>query len=94
MVNETTNPMTLRQLFELAGSKNIRVIEADGLGRKSGLRYQKNGVEWIVLNASMSENEKIRAMGFLMEENPEFIELDTARIARQLGLISLQCPKV
>ncbi|MCU0572970.1 MAG: hypothetical protein MUC41_08260 [Syntrophobacteraceae bacterium] len=93
MMNETTNPMTLRELCELAGSRNIRVIEAEGLGEKSGLRYQKNGVEWIVLNSYMSENEKIRAMGFLMEENPQFVELDTARIARQLGLISLQCPK-
>lgn len=93
MVNDTTNPVTLQQLFELAGSKNIRVVEAEGLGEKSGLRYQKNGVEWIVLNAAMSESEKIRAMGFLMEENPKFVELDTAKVARQLGLISLQCPK-
>ena len=93
MVNETRNPMNLQELFELAKSKNIRVIEAEGLGEKSGLRYQKKGVEWIVLNSSMSENEKIRAMGFLLEENPEVIELDTAKIARQLGLISLQCPK-
>ena len=93
MVNETRNPMSLQEFFELAKSKNIQVIEAEGLGEKSGLRYQKNGVEWIVLNSSMSENEKMRAMGFLLEENPEVIELDTAKIARQLGLISLQCPK-
>jgi len=93
MVNQTGHPMSLSELFELAGSRNIRVIEAEGLGRKSGLRYQKNGVEWIVLNVSMSEQEKIRAMGFLLEENPEFVELDTAKIARQLGLISLECPK-
>ncbi len=87
------SPMNLEEFFELARSKNIRVIEAEGLGQKSGLRYQKNGVEWIVLNSSMSENEKMRAMGFLLEENPSFVELDTAKIARQLGLISLQCPK-
>lgn len=93
MINETRNPMNLQEFLELAGSKNIRVIEAEGLGEKSGLRYQKNGVEWIVLNSSMSENEKMRAMGFLLEENPRFIELDTVKIARQLGLISLQCPK-
>jgi len=85
--------MNLQEFLELAGSKNIRVIEAEGLGEKSGLRYKKNGVEWIVLNSSMSENEKMRAMGFLLEENPRFIELDTVKIARQLGLISLQCPK-
>jgi hypothetical protein len=93
MVNETTNPMTLQEFFELARSRNIRVMEAEGLGEKSGLRYQKKGVEWIVLNSSMSEKEKIRAMGFLLEENPRVIELDTGKIARQLGLISLQCPK-
>jgi hypothetical protein len=40
----------------------------------------------------MSETEKTRAMGFLLEENPTFKELDTAKIARQLGLISLRCP--
>lgn len=93
MANETRNPASLQELFALAGSRNIRVVEAEGLGQKSGLRYQKKGVEWIVLNASMSEKEKIRAMGFLLEENPECIELDTAKIARQLGLISLECPK-
>ena len=93
MVNETRNPMTLQELIELARSKNIRVTEAEGLGEKSGLRYKKKGVEWIVLNSSMSEKEKMRAMGFLLEENPEVIELDTGKIARQLGLISLQCPK-
>jgi hypothetical protein len=92
MEHETRNPMSLKDLFELASSRNIRVIEAEGLGQKSGLRYQKNGVEWIVLNVSMSETEKTRAMGFLLEENPTFKELDTAKIARQLGLISLQCP--
>jgi hypothetical protein len=93
MENETRNPMNLQEFFELARSKNIRVIEAEGLGEKSGLRYQKNGVEWIVLNSSMSENEKMRTMGSLLEDNPRFTELDTGKIARQLGLISLQCPK-
>jgi hypothetical protein len=93
MMNETRNPMNLQELFELAASRNIRAIEAEGLGEKSGLRYQKNGVEWIVLNSSMSDTEKIRAMGSLLGENPRVIELDTAKIARQLGLISLQCPK-
>lgn len=93
MESETRNPLSLRELSELAGSRNIRVIEAEGLGKKSGLRYQKNGVEWIVLNSAMSENEKTRALGFLLEENPEFTELDFAKVARQLGLISLQCPK-
>lgn len=93
MENETGKPLTLRDFFELASSKNIRVIEAEGLGQKSGLRYQKHGVEWIVLNSSMSEGEKIRAIGYLLEENPKYVELDTAKIARQLGLISLQCPK-
>lgn len=93
MENETNKTMTLQDFFDLASSKNIRVIEAQGLGQKSGLRYQKNGVEWLVLNSSMTEGEKIRAMGFLLEDNPTYIELDTAKIARQLGLISLQCPK-
>jgi hypothetical protein len=93
MEDETRKPMNLQEFFELARSKNIRVIEAEGLGDKSGLRFQKRGVETIVLNSSMSDDEKIRAMGYLLEENPEVIELDTAKIARQLGLISLQCPK-
>ena len=93
MEHETKKPMSLQELFELARSKNIRVIEAEGLGDKSGLRYQKRGVEFIVLNSSLSDNEKMRAMGHLLEENPRVAELDTHKIAQQLGLISLQCPK-
>jgi hypothetical protein len=93
MVHETKNPVSLQELFELARSKNIRVIEAEGLGDKSGLRYRKRGVEWIILNSSMSDNEKMRAMGHLLEEDPSVVELDTAKIAEQLGLISLRCPK-
>jgi hypothetical protein len=93
MEHETKEPMSLQELFELARSKNIRVIEAEGLGDKSGLRYQKRGVEHIVLNSSMTDNEKIRALGHLLEEDPNFVELDTAKIAEQLGLISLRCPK-
>jgi hypothetical protein len=93
MVYETRNPVGLQELFELARSKNIRVIEAEGLGEKSGLRYRKRGVEWIVLNSSMSDNEKVSAMGYLLEEDPSAVELDTSKIAEQLGLISLRCPK-
>ena len=93
MVDATGNPADLQDLLELARSKGIRVIEAEGLGDKSGLRYQKRGVEHIVLNSSMTDNEKMRAMGFLLEENPGFVELDTGKIAQQLGLVSLRCPK-
>jgi hypothetical protein len=93
MVNDTRNPVDLQELFELARSKNIKVIEAVGLGDKSGLRFQKSGVEWIVLNSSISDNEKIRAMGYLLEEDSCAVEIDAAKIAEQLGLISLQCPK-
>ena len=93
MVHETKKPVDLQELLELARSKNIRVIEAEGLGDKSGLRFQKRGVETIVLNSSMSDNEKVRAMGYLLEEDSSAVELDTGKIAEQLGLISLQCPK-
>ena len=93
MVDKTGNPLDLQGLFELARSKGIRVIEAEGLGDKSGLRYQKRGVEHIVLNSSMTDKEKMRALGHLLEEDPNVVELDTAKIAQQLGLISLQCPK-
>jgi hypothetical protein len=92
MESETKNPADLQALFELARSKGIRVIEAEGLGDKSGLRYQKRGIETIVLNSSLSDNEKMRALGHLLEENPRFMELDTHKIAQQLGLISLRCP--
>jgi hypothetical protein len=93
MEHETKNPMDLQELFELARSRGIRVIEAEGLGEKSGLRYQKRGVEHIVLNSSMTDKEKMRTLGHLMEEQPEVKELDFAKVARQLGLISLTCPK-
>ena len=93
MVHETKKPVDLKEFLELARSKNIRVIEAEGLGDKSGLRFQKRGVETIVLNSSMSDNEKVRAMGYLLEEDSSAVELDTGKVAEQLGLISLQCPK-
>ena len=93
MVDKTGNPLDLEGLLELARSKGIRVIEAEGLGDKSGLRYQKRGVEHIVLNSSLTDKEKIRALGHLLEEEPEVKELDFAKVARQLGLISLTCPK-
>jgi hypothetical protein len=93
MEDETRKPVDLQELFELARSRSIRVIEAEGLGDKSGLRYRKRGVETIVLNSSMSDDEKIRAMGYLLEEDSSAVELDTAKIAEQLGLISLRCPK-
>ena len=93
MVDKTGNPLDLQGLLELARSKGIRVIEAEGLGDKSGLRYQKRGVEHIVLNSSMTDNEKLRALGHLLEEDPSVVELDTGKIAEQLGLISLRCPK-
>jgi hypothetical protein len=92
MVHETKNPVGLPELLELARSKSIRVIEAEGLGDKSGLRFQKRGVETIVLNSSMSDDEKIRAMGFLLEEDSNVVELDFGKVAEQLGLISLRCP--
>jgi hypothetical protein len=92
MEHETRNPAGLQELLELARSKCIRVIEAEGLGDKSGLRFQKRGVETIVLNSSMSDDEKIRAMGYLLEEDSSAVELDTGKIAEQLGLISLRCP--
>ena len=47
----------------------------------------------VVLNSSMSDNGKMRAMGYLLEEDPSVVELDTSKIAEQLGLISLRCPK-
>ena len=93
MVDETRKPADLQELLELARSKSIRVIEAEGLGDKSGLRFQKRGVETIVLNSSMTDNEKMRAMVFLLDEDSSAVELDTGKIAEQLGLISLQCPK-
>ena len=92
MVHEKSNPADLKELLELARSKSIRVIEAGGLGDKSGYRFQKRGVEWIVLNSSMSDSEKMRAMGHLLEEDTSAVELDTGKVAEQLGLISLRCP--
>lgn len=58
-------------LAELASSQNIRVVEADGLGNSNGIRFRNSGNEWIAVNSSLSSMEKIRALGFLLNDRGE-----------------------
>ena len=70
-----------RSLIDLARSRNIKVVEARGLDMRKGIRFQKNGSEWIALDSDLPSNEKIRTLGFLLEN-------ERADVAAKVGIKS------
>jgi hypothetical protein len=54
-------------LQDLARSRGIKVIEAKGLDTRRGVRFCRNGTEWLAVDASLPVEEKIRTLGFLLE---------------------------
>jgi hypothetical protein len=73
--------MDYRTLMDLALSKNIRVLEAKGLDMRRGIRFRKDGRDWIAVDSDLPMNEKTRALGFLLKEDPRF----TADAVEKLG---------
>ncbi|MCE5244557.1 MAG: hypothetical protein ABFD98_06355 [Syntrophobacteraceae bacterium] len=57
-------------LIELAKSREITVVEMEDLEGKCGIRFEKNGKKWIAIAAGQPVSEKIRALGFLLENYP------------------------
>ncbi len=57
-------------LRDLARSRNIEYVEARGLDLRKGVRFHKDGREWIAVDEDLPVNEKIRALGFLLENEP------------------------
>jgi hypothetical protein len=54
-------------LVDYAGSRGVKVVEGSGPGLEDGVRVNRAGKEWIVLNYRLSELEKMRTLGFLLE---------------------------
>ncbi len=57
-------------LRDLARSRNIKYVEARGLDTRRGVRFTKDGYDWIAVDSDLPVNEKIRALGFLLEYEP------------------------
>ncbi len=57
-------------LIDLARSRDIRFVEARGLDTRKGVRFFKDGSEWIAVDSDLPVEEKIRTLGFLLEHDP------------------------
>ncbi len=57
-------------LCDLARSRNIRFVEAKGLDTRKGVRFTKDGSEWIAVDSDLPIKEKIRTLGYLLENEP------------------------
>jgi len=86
-------------LCDLARSRNVRYVEARGLDTRKGVRFSKDGSDWIAVDSDLPVREKIRTLGYLLENEP-------ATVAAKLGLkagseagsttpvLTLRCPRV
>jgi hypothetical protein len=70
MAGHTSIVLDYDSLLELAKSRRVKVIEAEGLGQSSGLCFNKGGSEWIAIDSSLPIDEKTRTLGFLLEHYP------------------------
>ena len=66
-------------LLDLVRSRNIRYVEARGLDTRKGVRFSKDGSDWIAVDSDLPVKEKIRTLGYLLENEP-------ATIAAKVGL--------
>ncbi|MGC9194415.1 MAG: hypothetical protein ACP5IL_03050 [Syntrophobacteraceae bacterium] len=57
-------------LQDLARSRNVTCIEARGLDLRKGVRFTRDGHDWIAVDSDLPVGEKIRALGFLLENEP------------------------
>jgi len=58
------------KLIKLAEDRNIKCAEARGLDTRRGVRFSRDGQDWIVLDSDLSVKEKTRAVGFLLQNEP------------------------
>ena len=70
MAGHTSTVLDYEGLLELAKSRRVKVIEAEGLGESGGFCFNKGGSEWIAIDSSLPIDEKTRALGFLLENYP------------------------
>jgi hypothetical protein len=91
------NRLDYKGLQELAHARNIRLVEARGLENKCGVRFKKDGEDWIAIHHELPESDKVRALGYLLENYPEESQSETespsgASPGPQTVLVaSLQC---
>jgi len=60
-------------LCDLARSRNVRYVEARGLDTRKGVRFSKDGSDWIAVDSDLPVKEKIRTLGYLLENEPATI---------------------
>jgi len=60
-------------LCDLARSRNVRYVEARGLDTRKGERIPKDGSDWIAVDSDLPVKEKIRTLGYLLENEPATI---------------------
>ena len=89
MMGEARNQPDYEKLMELAATRQIRVIEASETNGKDGMRFRSQGQDWIAINSDLSMNEKIRSLGFLLE-NAESNEGQESEGSTRV--VTLQCP--
>lgn len=70
METSSLHRMDYRTLVDLARTHAIQVVEARGLDTRNGVRFFKNGREWIALNEDLPIEEKTRALGYLLYHSP------------------------
>jgi hypothetical protein len=70
MAGHRSTVLDYEGLLELAKSRRVKVIEAEGLGPSSGICFNKGGSEWIAIDSSLPIGEKTRTLGFLLENYP------------------------
>jgi hypothetical protein len=70
MTGRKTRALDYAGLLELAKSRRVKVIDAQGLGQRSGVSFNKAGSEWIAIDSSLPLSERTRALGFLLEHYP------------------------
>ncbi len=71
--NQELDQLDYQGLCDLAKSRNIKFVEAKGLDLRKGIRFHKDGSEWIAVDIDLPENEKIRTLGFLLENEPDTV---------------------
>lgn len=75
-------------LQDLARSRNIKYVEAKGLDTRRGVRFTKDGSDWIAVDSDLSVKEKISALGFLLENEPATVAA-SAGVKMETGVSSL-----
>lgn len=91
--------LNYKELINLAESRGLRVVEGTGPDLKDAARFSRSGKEWIIINQSLSESEKIRSLGFLLDNYSGKFKTDVQSLDNPISgggkdfLLSLKCPR-